>query len=92
VQVVVSHRRGHRVVEHIGSANDAVTLALLRAAGAQRLEQLRLQHELPLDGQTATPVYDGAAPVAQGITLQAHGSGGLSFHISIINRGSSESS
>ena len=35
----------------------------------------------------ATPVYDGAAPVAQGITLQAHGSGGLSFHVSIINRG-----
>ena len=42
VQVVVSGRRGHRVVEHMGSAHDPSELALLRAAGEQRVGALRL--------------------------------------------------
>ena len=63
VQVVVSRKRGHRVVEHMGSAHDPVTLALLRAAGEQRVEALRLQDQLPWEPSTPAPPTRGAVPI-----------------------------
>ncbi|MEV6814797.1 hypothetical protein [Micromonospora sp. NPDC051296] len=37
VQIVYSSRRGARDIEHIGSAHDDAELAVLRAAGQQRM-------------------------------------------------------
>jgi hypothetical protein len=37
VQIVWSSRRGSRSIEHLGSANDEVELAALKAAAAERL-------------------------------------------------------
>jgi hypothetical protein len=37
VQIVYSHRRGSRDIEHIGSAHDEARLELLKAAARQRL-------------------------------------------------------
>lgn len=37
VQIVWSSRRGSRSIEHVGSAHDAVELAALKPAAAERL-------------------------------------------------------
>jgi hypothetical protein len=50
VQIVYSHRRGSRDIEHVGSAHEQARLELLKAAARQRLAAGQGEFDLGVGG------------------------------------------
>ena len=75
VQIVYSHRRGSRDIEHIGSAHDEARLELLKAAARQRLAAGQGELDLGVAGHGAGRVGRGVrdgGPLPITSTRMAH--------------------
>lgn len=71
IQIVRYRRGGRQVLEHVGSAHDDASVAMLEALAAERIQEMLGGQQLALDVDDPDSSASTSAPVVQGAGTRA---------------------